>query len=297
LRFTGRALSFHGMTSPNDPVPREWMHAARDGTRLYVRCAEAAGGTRRGSVLLTHGLGEHAGRYDHVAARLTGAGWRVYSWDLRGHGRSDGARGDAPRYEALVDDLAEVWELAREGSGGGPLFLHGHSTGGQIALNFAVRHNPAAAGLVITSPWLRLAFDPPAWKVALARVAAGLWPAFSQGTEVRPDRLSRDLAFLQAMPDPHLVHHRISARMYHGVVAGGERAAREAAALEYPMLLIHGANDPVTAVEATKEFFHALRSRDKRLILVPGALHETHNDLCREEVLTRMVDWLEEHRL
>ena len=285
------------MTSTIDPLPREWLHAARDGTRLYVRCAEPAGAKGHASVLLTHGLGEHAGRYDHVAARLTGAGLRVYSWDLRGHGRSDGARGDSPSYDALVDDRAEVWELARTGSAGGPLFLHGHSTGGQIALNFAVRHKPAAAGLVITSPWLRLAFDPPRWKVALARVAVKVWPAYSQETEVRPDRLSRDLEFLHSMPDLHLIHHRISARMYHGVVAGGERAAREATALEYPMLLIHGENDPVTSLEATKEFFHALRSRDKTLFIVPGALHETHNDLCREEVLTRMVEWLDERRL
>ena len=285
------------MTSHLDSPARERMHTARDGARLYVRCAEAAGGRARAGVVLTHGLGEHAGRYDHVVARLTAAGLRVYSWDLRGHGRSDGARGDAREYGVLVDDLAEVWELARAEAAGGRMFLHGHSTGAQIALNFAVRHAPAAAGLVITSPWLRLAFDPPAWKVALAGVAAGVWPSFSQETEVRPDRLSRDMDFLQAMPDPHLVNHRISARMYRGIVAAAERAAREATALEYPMLLIHGANDPVTSVEATKVFFHALRSLDKRLIIVPEALHETHNDLCREEVLSWMVEWLNEHLL
>jgi alpha-beta hydrolase superfamily lysophospholipase len=285
------------MPLPADPLPRESTLQARDGTRLHVRFAMPPAGKTRGCVVLTHGLGEHAGRYHHVAERLTRAGLRVCSWDLRGHGRSGGVRGDAPGYPALVDDLAEVWELARVESGGERMFLHGHSTGGQIALNFAVRHAPEAAGLVITSPWLRLAFDPPAWKVALARLAAGVWPSFTQNTDVRPDRLSRDMDFLLAMPDPHLVHHRMSARLFQEIMAGAASAVREGVKLEYPMLLIHGEKDPVTSVEATKEFFHALRSRDKSLVIVPGALHETHNDLCREEVLSRMVAWVDERLL
>jgi acylglycerol lipase len=248
-------------------------------------------------VVITHGLGEHSGRYDHVIARLTAAGLRVYSWDLRGHGRSEGARGDARDYGVLMDDGAEVWGLARAESAGGRMFLYAHSTGGQIVLNFAVRDAPQAAGLILTSPWLRLAFDPPMWKLALARVAAGVWPSFSQETEVRPDGLSRDMHFLKSMPDPQLVHHRMSARMFRSMVAGGMRAARDGTRLEYPMLMIHGANDPVTSVEATKEFFHALRSTDKSLFIVPEALHETHNDLCRDTVMTRIVEWLEQHLL
>ncbi len=272
------------------------MHVARDGTRLYLRCAEPEAETR-GCVVMTHGLGEHAGRYDHVVARLTAAGMRVYTWDLRGHGRSYGARGDVRDYEALMEDAAEVWGLARAEAGGMRIFLHGHSMGGQIALNFAMRRRPDAAGLVITSPWLRLAFDPPGWKVALARVAVRVWPAFSQETEVRPDRLSRDLEFLKGMPDPERVHHRISARMYASIVAGAERALRDGARLEYPILLIHGENDAVTSVEATTGFYQGLRSADKQLFIVPDALHETHNDLGREEVLTRIVGWLNQHLL
>jgi alpha-beta hydrolase superfamily lysophospholipase len=248
-------------------------------------------------VVITHGLGEYSGRYDHVAARMSAAGLRVYSWDLRGHGRSEGARGDAREYGMLMDDVAEVWALARAETGEVPMFLYAHSMGAQIVLNFAVRDAPDAAGMVITSPWLRLAFDPPAWKVALARLAAGVWPSFSQETEVRPDRLSRDMDFLKSMPDLDLTHHRMSARMYTLMMAGAARAEREATRLRYPMLLIHGAEDPVTSMEATKEFYQELRSADKDLVIVPEALHETHNDLCREEVLARVIEWLEEHLL
>lgn len=283
---------------PSGPLSQDWMHAARDGTRLFVRSSDPAvrssdstQGAARGSILLTHGMGEHSGRYAHVVRHLTAAGLRVLTWDLRGHGRSEGRRGDIRDYSLLIDDLLEVWSLAS--SGPRPHFLYGHSLGGQITLNFAVRHKPDAAGLIITSPWLRLAFVPPRWKVSLARIAAHVWPSFTQNTDVVPTRLSRDLDFLMALPDPHLVHHRMSARMYQALTAGAIRAGRDAIELPYPILLVHGGHDPVTSVSATKQFFRALRSQDKSLVIVPKALHETHNDLCRDSVLSQITAWLD----
>ena len=273
---------------------REWVVQARDGTGLFVRRWVPGDGAARGGVVITHGMGEHAGRYDHVARRLAAAGLRVHVWELRGHGRSGGARGDARDYETLLDDLAAVWEVARADAAGGPVFLYGHSMGGQIALNFAVRDAPDAAGLAITSPWLRLAFEPPRWKRALAGVAARVWPALAQDTDVGPEVLSRDLAFLQGMPDGRLVHQRMSARMYAGVTEGAVRGGGVGGGLEYPILLIHGTADGVTSAGATEEFFNALRSGDKRLMLVRGGLHETHNDLCREEVMEGVLGWVGE---
>ena len=265
------------------------MHTAADGTRLFVRSSDPPPGASRGSILLTHGMGEHSGRYNHVVQGLNAAGVRVLTWDLRGHGRSEGRRGDIRRYGLLIDDLLEVWSLARSG----PIFLYGHSLGGQITLNFAVRHRPEAAGLIITSPWLRLAFAPSRWKLALAWMAAHLWPSFTQETDVVPARLSRDLDFLMAMPDLHLIHHRMSARMFRALTAGARRASRDAARLTYPILLVHGGRDPITSVSATEQLFDSLRSADKSLVIVPEALHETHNDLCRESVLSQITAWLD----
>ena len=270
---------------------RTWMHTARDGARLLIRTADPPDGPVRGSILLTHGMGEHSGRYSHVIGRLNAAGLRVVTWDLRGHGRSEGARGDIRSYAELTGDLQEVWSIAAAGPR--PLFLYGHSLGAQITLNFAVAHCPDAAGIVVTSPWLRLAFVPPRWKVSLAWLAARVWPSFTQNTDVVPTRLSRDLEFIKAMPEPHLVHHRMSARMYQALTAGAARASRDGPGLTYPMLLLHGAEDPVTSVQATEEFFHSLKSRDKSFVVVPEALHETHNDLCRDIVLTQITDWLD----
>lgn len=277
------------MPPPAAPLYREWMQPALDGTLLFARAWEPAA-PARGSVLITHGLGEHSGRYWHVVQRLTDAGLRVLTWDLRGHGRSEGPRGDIPRYHVLTDDLREVCRIAT--SGPGPLFLYGHSLGGQITLNFAAAHRPDAAGLIITSPWLSIVFRPSPLKLALAWIATHVWPSFTQETDLDATRLSRDLDFLKAMPDLDLVHHRLSARMYRALTAGARRALLEAAALPYPVLFVHGDHDPVTSLGATEQLYGAMQTTDKTLLVVPGAFHETHNDLCRESVLAQIVAWI-----
>lgn len=273
---------------------REWMHLAADGTGLFLRSMEATG-ARKGMVLLVHGFGEYSGRYLHVMRKLAAAGFSAVAMDLRGHGRSEGARGDIASYEVLLEDLREVWVKVTGAEGMGkklPAFLYGHSLGGQIVLNFAEAYAPSAAGLVVTSPWLSLAFEPEWWRVALARLAVRVWPGFRQGVAVHPERLSRDLAFLAAMPDLHLAHHRMSARMYQLFMKGAEQAKKAARTLTCPVFLAHGSRDQVTSVEATQEFFRELKSEDKVFVLVPDGRHEMHNDLCREEVFDQITGWL-----
>ena len=267
----------------------EFLSAARDG-RLFVRHARPPGQVRA-SVVLVHGLGEHSGRYGHVAAALVERGFAVVGWDLRGHGRSSGARGDVAAGELLVDDLATV--CARFRQEGCPLFLFAHSLGGQVALRLIERDAAVCRGAVIASPWLRLAFDPPWWRLLLARVALRVWPGFVQTRDMRSERLSRDAAHLASFPDLDLVHHRISARMYFWLRAGGERIFAEAHAMRTPLLLLHGDDDPITSHHATCEFFERVGSADKTLRIYPGTRHETHNDLDRAQVIRETGDWIE----
>ena len=263
--------------------------SAADGVKLALRRARVACGVRA-EVVLVHGLGEHAGRYGHVAAALAERGLRMCGWDLRGHGRSEGERGDAERYELLVDDLERVVaHFTREGS---PWFLLAHSLGGQVALRYLEERQPRCAGAAIFAPWLRLAFDPPWWKLALARAALRIRPAFAQGTGNAWARLSRDTVHLASLPDLEMVHHRISARLYFGMMAAGEAVLAEAARLRVPLLLLHGEDDPITCHRATRELCERAGSADKTLRLCPGTRHEIHNDFGREQVVAEVADWL-----
>jgi alpha-beta hydrolase superfamily lysophospholipase len=244
----------------------------------------------RAEVVLTHGLGEHAGRYEHVAACLGEAGIRVIAYDLRGHGRSGGPRGDAPNYDALLDDLDRVLTVCPRGEG--PIFLMGHSLGGQITLKFLLERRPPVRGAVIASPWLRLAFMPSRWQLMLGRLAMWIYPAFSQRTPADTMRLSRDPAHMASLSAPELIHHRISTRLFFAIQKAGRELLEQAPKLELPILLLHGDADEVTCPTATQDFFGRIKSEDKRLVLVPDALHETHNDVCRNEVLREILKWL-----
>lgn len=262
---------------------------AADGVELALRSTRVAGAVRA-EVVLVHGLGEHAGRYGHVARVLAARGLRVDAWDLRGHGRSGGPRGDARDYGLLVDDLARVVDhFVKEGK---PWFLLAHSLGGQVALRFIEERQPTCAGAVIAAPWLRLAFAPPWWKLALARLAMRVWPGFVQQTGYVGERLSRDAAHLASLPDLELVHHRISARLYFAMRAAGEAVLADAARLRVPLLLLHGEDDPITCEHATRELLRRAGSADKTLRLYPGVRHEIHNDFGRERVLAEVAEWL-----
>lgn len=247
-------------------------------------------GAVQADVVLVHGLGEHSGRYEPVARVLAERGLRLCAWDLRGHGRSSGARGDAKRHEWLVDDLARVVEHFI--GQGRPWFLLAHSFGGQLALRYLEEKQPRCAGAVIAAPWLRLAFDPPWWKLVLARAAMRVWPAFAQKTGNVWERLSRDTAHLASLPDLELVHHHISARLYFAMREVGEKVLADAARLRVPLLLLHGEDDPITCHRATRELWERAGSGDKTLRTYPGVRHEIHNDFGREQVLAEIADWM-----
>jgi alpha-beta hydrolase superfamily lysophospholipase len=94
------------------------------------------------------------------------------------------------------------------------------------------------------------------------------------------------------MPDPELMHRRISARMFEAIRRGAEHARLAAERIGTPLLLLHGEQDPVTCVRATREFFDQSVSRDKTLRTYPEMLHETHNEIGRERVIEEVLDWI-----
>jgi alpha-beta hydrolase superfamily lysophospholipase len=260
------------------------------GVELWMGSA-AVPGAIRAEVLLTHGLGEHASRYEHVAGYLAEHGVRLHAYDLRGHGRSGGRRGDAPRYEALLDDL-ECVQAALPREQGRPLFLMGHSLGGQITLRYLLSRPVECRGAVIASPWLRLAFSPCWWRRLMARAALRFWPAWGQRTPTHPLELSRDEEHVRSLAWPELVHHRISARLFFAIEMAGAETLREAERLGTPVLLLHGGDDSVTCVRATCDFYERAGCADKTLRVFPEVRHETHNDVGREEVLREVAEWI-----
>ncbi|RKX39540.1 MAG: alpha/beta hydrolase [Verrucomicrobia bacterium] len=243
-------------------------------------------------VCLVHGLGEHCGRYGHVAEAFNQAGYALVSFDLRGHGRSEGKRGHAPNYTALMDDIFQLLETAKEHYPDVPVFLYGHSLGGNLVIHYALRRLPKLAGVIATSPLFRPAVKPPRWKMALLRSMVGLRPSLSISSGLETAALSRDSEVLQAYREDPLTHDRISARLAIDMLRNGEWNMAHATDLPCPLLLMHGNADRITSAKASREF--ALRADAACTLKIwDGFFHELHNDPENKKVLTYLLDWLD----
>ena len=243
-------------------------------------------------ICLVHGLGEYSGRYTHVADALTLAGYALISFDLRGHGKSEGPRGHTPSYEALMKDISSLLEVTNKQFPQLPSFLYGHSLGGNLVLNYVIRRQPKLKGVIVTSPWLRLAFEPPRFKVTLAQVTNCIWPSFSQKNGLDTKVLSRDPEVVHAYENDPLVHDHISARMFIDIYQSGQWALEHASEFSLPLLLMHGGDDKIISVKVSHEFANT-KSKNCTLKIWDGLYHEIHNEPEKEEVFKFLLDWLD----
>jgi alpha-beta hydrolase superfamily lysophospholipase len=270
-----------------------------DGTATFTReWAPPGEVARRGSVLLVHGLGEHSGRYGHVAERLTAIGLSVHGYDLRGHGRSEGPRGSIPGDDALLDDLRFVFEDAdRRGRAAGddaaPVLL-GHSLGGTLAARATAGGWVRPRALVLSSPALALHVDPA--RKAVLRLARRLIPDRALPNSLPVDRLSHDAAEVAAYRSDELVHDRITPRMYGFLADAGEAVRRDAALLTVPTLLLAAGDDGIIDARGARELAAALPAESATARFYDGLYHETFNERepDRTRVLDDLVAWVEQ---
>ena len=267
------------------------MLRASGGASLFAR-DWLPDGPPRAVVCLVHGLGEHSGRYQHVAERLAQASFAVSAVDLPGHGRSPGRRGHAT-FDGLLDTVDALLGAAASRWPDAPRFLYGHSLGGDVVLNHVLRRRPPLAGVVATSPLLLPMVPPPAWKLGLARVAARVWPTLTMANGLESGGLSHESAVVSAYVDDPLVHDLVSAALGDGMLAAGRWALEHAAEVPVPLLLVHGTADRITDHEATRRFAAAAGDAVCTLRLWDGLYHETHNEPEWAEVLAFTISWLE----
>jgi alpha-beta hydrolase superfamily lysophospholipase len=282
------------------------MHAlpatltTRDGLALHVQ-AWPAPQRSVGTVLIVHGLGEHIGRYAHVAARLNAWGWSVVGYDQRGHGRSTGARGQLPRDDALLQDLAMVIDAVRAAQAvpTAPLVLFGHSMGGLVAARFVAGgvaaaeaeawHRPVDA-LVLSSPALDAGMSGPQ-KLLLA-VLGRLAPNLAVNNGLKPQWISRDPAVVLAYIADPLVHDRIAPRMVQFIVDGGRVVCERAARWPVPTLLLYAGADRCVAPAGSAAFAAAASQSVVARREFPVLFHEIFNEPEQGQVFDVLRPWL-----
>lgn len=254
---------------------------ASDGTTLLTRRWERE--APRASVLIVHGLGEHSGRYEHVAAFLVDRGYAVAAFDLRGHGASGGPRVDLDSFSQYLDDLEQmVGEVAE------PLIIYGQSMGGLIATSYAVSTRRQPDAYVLSAPALRAAT--PALLRLTAKGLTRVAPKLHLPTGIKGEQLSRDPAVGAAYFADPLVNTKATARFGSIVFAEMDRIAPLLPDITRPTLVIHGAQDELVPPAASAPLAGVAGVERK---LFPGLRHETHNEPEQDEVLDFVADWLD----
>ncbi|MBA3772729.1 MAG: alpha/beta hydrolase [Ramlibacter sp.] len=251
------------------------------------------GAALRGVVVLVHGLGEHAGRYDHVARRLNGWGFAVRGYDHYGHGESNGRRGALPTPTRLVEDLADIIEATRARAGRGvPVIVLGHSMGGLVAAYLVALGQVQVEGLVLSSP----ALDPGlnTLQKFLVATVPRIAPQLTVGNGVNPNLISHDPAVVAAYKADPRVHDRICGRLARFIADNGPMVVRHAPHWTVPTLLMYAGADRVVDPAGSRAFAAAAPQPLVTTHCFDGLFHEIFNEVENAQVFQRLRRWLDE---
>ncbi len=269
----------------------ESHHEAKDGPRLFRRAWQPA--EPHHVVVLVHGYAEHSGRYDETAAAFAATGLAVESFDLRGHGRSDGVRCHVDSFDRFLDDLDRVLGFSREEYAGLPIHLMGHSMGGLIALTHLVERKPVVASAVVTGPPLSIA-GAPAFQLLMGKLLSKVWPTFAMSMDLDVEGLSRDPEVgRRYLADP-LVERIMTAGLAAELSRAVGRTGAAAAEVAVPLYALHGESDPLCPVAATREFMDRVATTGSRFQGCPDLRHEILNEPERERVRSDILGWWKE---
>lgn len=265
-----------------------------DGLSLYCYTVQPPA-LPRGQVVVVHGLGDYSRSlpYRNLADYLVARGFAVYSFDLRGHGQSEGPRMFAESWERLRDDLHTFVNLVRPEALPGPLFLVGLSLGGLLVLNYAQHHPDGLGGIVAAAPAVHASGVPPLIK-AIIPLLSRLLPRASINPGLDLARISRDGAVVQAYTSDPLFQTRTTPRLATEVLQAMAETRAQAARSSLPLLILHGTADTIVRPAGSAEFFAQVPIADKQR-LTYDAYHNLFLEPNCTQVFADLVGWLERH--
>lgn len=300
------------MTAAGPPAVEydEGFFPAAPGVELFRRSWRPESPTA--ALINLHGLGDHSALYAPLTEQLAATGIAVHGLDLRGHGRSPGQRAYVDRWDDYLDDLTVFAAWVTEREPGLPLFLLGHSLGGLIALDCAIRRGKHYSGIIAAAPPLGEVGVPPVL-MALGKMLARVWPRFALNVGMDLSGLSRNPAVVQTITTDPLFHRRGTARLAAEVPRAIARVHERAGEIEVPLLLLHGTADRMVPADGTRAFYARLggsqsnviasgeaakpsgrQARDAELRLYDGAYHALFFDDGGDRVAVDVVQWIRE---
>jgi acylglycerol lipase len=274
--------------APDSALATTGSVESADGTKLAYRAWPKPGSL---ALAVVHGLGEHAGRYERLAKGMAQHGMGTYALDLRGHGKSPGARGHVDSWSQWTDDVA-AFVSHIESVAGVEVVPVGHSFGGVALLSTVLaRKLPKTRRFVVSSPALKLKMAVAGWKLTFGPIASKIVPRLALANEVDPKTVSRIAEVVEAYRNDPLVHNKISTRLG----AEWQEATRDilsrAGEIKTPFLILAGTADALIDPAGSRELHEQAKSTSE-LRMLEGRFHEPFNDIGSDEVFRLIADWL-----
>ncbi len=251
---------------------------------LYVKRNDVT--DSKASIIITHGIAEHSGRYDEITTKLNEEGFSVVRYDLRGHGQSQGKRGKLKHHQLMIEDLHAL--VLEEKKSAKKIFLIGHSMGGLIVNMYAVKYHDVDGIISSAAPSYFIK------DVLPFRFIGYRWLGFlAKKTDFADDQLSRIKSVEDAYVADPLVLKKFYFSLAGNMFVGGVRFLnKNMKNYQTPVLILHGSHDKIVPYTFSERLFNLIPIEDKEIIIYKDNYHEIFNDLEKERVYQDVIMWL-----
>ena len=275
-------------------IHKESLFLGHDETPLYWQCWYPDQDPKA-IIVFIHGFGDHSSRHVTLISHVVSQGYAVYSYDSRGNGQSPGKRGHIDSWDQYRSDLRTFIHDVVELHGPElPLFLMGFSMGGLTALEYILHYPENFDGVIAASaPLGNVGVSPILMKIG--RVMNCIMPSFTMDMGIDRKWICRDYSVVETHMSDRLNHGRASARLGVEFEHAIEWTQARAAELAVPLLVLHGSQNKIADPRGSREFYNNVLISDKQYILYDGAYHELDDELCKDEVLRDLTDWMNRH--
>ena len=260
----------------------------KDKTFLYFK--EDIVTNAKANVVIVHGIAEHLHRYDYVVSKLNEAGYNVFRYDQRGHGRTQGKKGYVKSLEILLEDLQDIINYAREKKNL-KVFVLGHSLGGGITNIYAstigdIDGYISSGAATDVMKQLNLLKIIPYQLLRWVRIKNNIAKdSLATIKEVEEDYLN----------DPYVLKSYKIGVLGEVIMKGSKILKKNYDNIKMPVLIMHGKLDPTVPQEFSVNLYQKVASTDKELVIWEESLHEIYNDLEKDKVINKTIEWLDNH--